>query len=61
MNKSHPHWQYFIAIMRILERTGRYVEIAPANFKTYFIEFARIYFKVLAPRWMSFRNLSVKG
>ena len=42
MNKSHPHWQYFIAIESDLERTGRYVEIAPANFKTYSIEFARI-------------------
>jgi hypothetical protein len=40
--KSHPHWQYFIAIESDLERTGRYVEIAPANFKTYSIEFARI-------------------
>ena len=42
MNKSHPYWQYFISIESDLERTGRYVEIAPANFKVYSIEFARI-------------------
>jgi hypothetical protein len=42
MNQSHPHWQYFIAIESDLESTARYVEIAPANFKTYSIEFARI-------------------
>lgn len=39
---SHPHWQYFIAIESDLEKTGRYVEIAEANFSTYSIEFARI-------------------
>lgn len=39
---SHPHWQYFIAIDSDLENTGRYVEIAQNNFRTYSIEFARI-------------------
>lgn len=39
---SHPHWQYFVAIESDLEKAGRYVDIAQANFSTYSIEFARI-------------------
>ena len=39
---AHPHWQYFLAIESDLENTSRYVEVAPENFKTFSVEYARI-------------------
>jgi hypothetical protein len=39
---SFPRWQYFIAIESDLEQTARYVEMTPANFRTYSVEYAHI-------------------
>lgn len=41
-SKSLPHWNYFLAIEEDINRLGRYVELAPANFPTYSIEMARM-------------------
>lgn len=39
-----PHWSYFSALEEDLERASRYVELVPANEKTYSLEFAHLLF-----------------
>ena len=40
---KHSHWHYSVALSEDVERTARFVEPAADNFKTYSIEFARLY------------------
>ena len=43
---KHPHWYYFAALSDDLEKTVRFVEPTPDNFKTYSVEFARLYLAI---------------
>lgn len=43
---KNPHWHYFSALSEDVERTARFVEPTPDNFKTYSIEFARLYLAI---------------
>jgi hypothetical protein len=40
---SFHYWQYFLAIETSLIKTIQYVDLTPNNYKTYSIEFARIF------------------
>lgn len=40
---SFPHWHYFVAMCDDAVRLSRYVEFHAGNFRTYSIEFARLY------------------
>ena len=40
---NFPHWHYFLALCDDLEKTDRFAEIAPENFKTFSIEYTRLY------------------
>jgi hypothetical protein len=40
---AQEHWRYFIALEHDLEATTRFVEPAGDNFKTYSVEFARLF------------------
>jgi hypothetical protein len=39
---SSEHWRYFLALEEDVERTTRYVEPHPSNYRTFSIEFARL-------------------
>ncbi|MGB8339649.1 MAG: hypothetical protein WCD07_10565 [Burkholderiales bacterium] len=39
---TNEHWRYFLALEQDVERTTRFVEPHPSNYKTYSIEFARL-------------------
>lgn len=43
---KNPHWHYFVAISEDLEKTSRFVEPTPDNFKTYSVEYARLYLAI---------------
>jgi hypothetical protein len=43
---KHPHWYYFAALSEDVQRTARFVEPIQDNFKTYSIEFARLYLAI---------------
>lgn len=43
---KHPHWHYFVTLCEDLEKTSRFVEPTPDNFKTYSIEYARLYLAI---------------
>jgi hypothetical protein len=40
INRTHPYWQFFIALESDLDDTTRYVECCEDNFKTYSVAFA---------------------
>lgn len=39
---TNEHWRYFLAIEEDVERTTRFVEPSPANYRAFSIEFARL-------------------
>lgn len=39
---SNEHWRYFLALEEDVERTTRYVEPHPSNYRTFSIEYARL-------------------
>ncbi len=43
---KHPYWHYFIALSEDVERTTRFVEPSLDNFRTYSIEFTRLYLAI---------------
>lgn len=43
---KHPYWHYFVALCDDTANTARFVEPAQANFKTYSIEYARLYLAI---------------
>jgi hypothetical protein len=43
---KHPHWHYFAALADDVEKTVRFVEPTPDNFKAYSVEFARLYLAI---------------
>jgi len=43
---KQPHWHYFVALSEEVQRTARYVEPTQENFKTYSVEFARLYLAI---------------
>jgi hypothetical protein len=40
---NFSHWQYFLALCEDLQETTRFVELTSDNFKTYSIEYTRLY------------------
>jgi hypothetical protein len=40
---DHPHWHYFLALCDDAVRSSRFVEFSVDNYRTYSIEFARLY------------------
>jgi hypothetical protein len=40
---NYPHWNYFVALCEDVASVGRYVEFHADNFKTFSIEFVRLY------------------
>lgn len=43
---AHEHWRYFLTLEDDLEATTRYVEPTTDNFRTYSIEFTRLFLSV---------------
>jgi hypothetical protein len=39
---TNEHWRYFLALEQDVERTTRFVEPHPSNYRTFSIEFARL-------------------
>lgn len=39
---NYPHWYYFVSLIDDLERTSRYVEIHPDNYRVFSIELTRL-------------------
>ncbi len=43
---KHPYWHYFVALCEDVEKASRFVEPTPENFKTYSVEYARLYLAI---------------
>lgn len=43
---KYPHWEYLVAICEDVERTARFVEPVTENFRTFSIEFVRLYLAI---------------
>jgi hypothetical protein len=43
---KHPYWHYFVALSDDVAKIARFVEPTPGNYKTYSIEFARLYLAI---------------
>jgi hypothetical protein len=43
LEMNTPHWQYFAALCDDLQKTSRFVELSPDNYKTYSTEYTRLY------------------